>query len=232
MPYDVEVFYRNKQTFLAPPELAKIHPLGKSPVVSVTPAGSDAEPIVLAESGFMTQYLCEHLPEGQRLTPKRWRDGQEGKLGGETEGWMRYQYLLHYCEGSFMPILVMALIIGKLQGPDVPFIVRPITSIVASRIFSMFIFPNARKHLALLDQQLATSPDGGKYLCGPELTAADILISFPLVAAKARFDDMGSWNGGSWRAEFPRVGKYLDLLEAQEGYKKSLAKIEEIERQG
>lgn len=68
---------------------------------------------MLAESGFMTQYLCEHFPEGQRLMPTKWKDGREGTVGGETEEWLRYQYILHYCEGSLMPILVMALVIGR-----------------------------------------------------------------------------------------------------------------------
>lgn len=115
VPYDVEVFHRNKQTMLAPPELEKIHPLGKSPVVSVLPAGAPpgTEPLVLAESGLMTEYLCEHLPEGRRLVPDKWKSGCEGKVGGETEAWMRYRYLLHYAEGSLMPTLVVALVTSR-----------------------------------------------------------------------------------------------------------------------
>lgn len=60
----------------------------------------------------MTQYLVEHFPEGERLVPKKWKDGQEGKVGGETESYIRYQYFLHYCEGSLMPVLVMGLVLG------------------------------------------------------------------------------------------------------------------------
>lgn len=240
----------------ASPELAKIHPLGKSPIVTVTPPGA-SEPIVLAESGFMTQYLCDHYPEGQRLTPTRWKDGMEGKIGGETEAWMRNQYFLHYCEGSLMPILVMTLVIARtsfsfpvaeicsgnnnslhskpltrilpleLKSTNVPFLVRPITSSVANRIFASYIFPNAKKHLQLVDQQLQTS--SGKYLCCDHLTAADIIMSFPLIAAKNRFDSMGRFEGGSWKNEFPRVYEYVQLLEAEEGYKRSVAKIEELD---
>lgn len=116
LPYELEIFHRNKQTFLAPPELRKIHPLGKSPVIQITPAGAeaDAEPITLAESGFITQYLTENVPEGQRLLPPRWKEGMEGKIGGETEMWMRYQYYLHYCEGTLMPPLVMALVVSSM----------------------------------------------------------------------------------------------------------------------
>ncbi|KAI9147959.1 Imitation switch two complex protein 1 [Paramyrothecium foliicola] len=225
VPYDVELFFRTKE-FLAPPELEKIHPLGKSPVVSVTPPGEGTAPIVLAESAHITNYLCTHLPGGQRLLPRQWKDGMEGKIGGETDEWLKYQYYLHYSEGTLMPILVMTLIIGRLKSTQVPFLVRPITSSVANRIFASYIFPNARKNLAMIEQHLGES--GGRYLLGDSLTAADILMSFPLIAGGGRFDSMGSWEGGSWGAQFPRTKAYVDMLEAEDGYKRSVEKIKEF----
>lgn len=89
-------------------------------MVSVTPPGADAKPIVLAESGFISSYLCDHFPEGKRLVPKKWKDGMEGKFGGETEEWLRYEYLMHYAEGSLMPPLVMTLVFLSKYGPDSP----------------------------------------------------------------------------------------------------------------
>lgn len=228
--YDVELFYRSKETHLAPSALEKIHPLGHSPVVTVTPPGEGAQPIVLAESGFITQYLCEHMPEGKRLVPDRWKDGMEGRIGGETDEYMRYQYYLHFAEGTLMPYLVMALIVGRLRSNSVPFYIRPITSSVAGRIFSSYIHPNVRRCLRLLEDHLSTSK--GKYLCGERLSAADILLSFPMIAGGSRFDQMGSWEGGSWGAEFPRVKAWKDLMEAEEGYKRSLEKIKEFEAKG
>lgn len=96
---------------LAPPELAKLHPLGKSPLVTVTAPGT-SEPIILAESAFIVEYMCEHFPNGKTLVPKRWKDGQEGKVGGETDEWMRYQYMMYYSEGSFMSSLVTYFILS------------------------------------------------------------------------------------------------------------------------
>ncbi|KAM3514670.1 hypothetical protein MY11210_001641 [Beauveria gryllotalpidicola] len=221
--YDVEIFHRNKQTFLAPPELEKVHPLGKSPVITITPVGADAKPIVLAESGWMTEYLCTHYPQGQRLVPKRWQEGKENTIGGETEAYMRHQYYLHYAEGTLMPYLVMSLVIGRLKGGDIPFFVRPITSIVANRIISLFIAPNIKKNLAMLNDQLSTS--GGKYLCNDQLTAADILMSFPLLAAKSRFTEIVP----GWDKTYPRVVEYIKTLESNPGYKKSIAKVEELD---
>lgn len=93
----------------APPELKKIHPLGKSPVLSITPAGSDV-PVVIAESGLITEYLIEHFGQNTTLLPTHWKDGQEGKVGGETEAWIRYKYYLHYAEGSLMPFFLVSLL--------------------------------------------------------------------------------------------------------------------------
>ncbi|KAH7144556.1 hypothetical protein B0J13DRAFT_623091 [Dactylonectria estremocensis] len=227
LPYDLEIYHRNEQTRRGPPELEKVHPLGKSPVITIQAPGA-AEPILLAESGFITQYLVENTPEGSKLIPQRWRDGMEGKLGGETEAWMRYQYYLHFAEGSFMPVFVLALFIGALRSSQVPFFIRPITSMVANRIFSTYILPNTKRSLALLETHLSTG-GGQDYLCGNALTAADILMSFPLTATKDKLDDFGSFEGGSWRAEFPRVAEYVGRLEANEGYKASVAKIEAID---
>jgi glutathione S-transferase len=109
--YELEIFHRDEKTHLAPPELKKIHPLGKSPVISVTPPGS-AKPIIVAESAFVIEFLLENFGKNEtgRLLPKQWKDGEEGKLGGNTEEWMRYRYFLNYAEGSLMSYLLVSLI--------------------------------------------------------------------------------------------------------------------------
>jgi glutathione S-transferase len=109
LPYELQIFHRDKQTKLAPPELKKIHALGKSPILSITPVGS-TEPVIIAESGFIVEYLLEHFGQESSLLPKKWKDGMEGKVGGETEEYMRYRYFLQYAEGSFMPLMIVALI--------------------------------------------------------------------------------------------------------------------------
>ncbi len=96
---------------MAPPELEKVWPLGKSPVLTVT-VPDNPDPVVLAESGFIIQYLCDHWGQNSTLVPKRWKEGQEGKLGGETPEWTRFQYLLYYSEGSFMPYLWLYMIMS------------------------------------------------------------------------------------------------------------------------
>jgi glutathione S-transferase len=97
---------------LAPKELKDVHPLGKSPLLGIEMPGS--KPLVLAESGLIMEYLCDHFGGDKlRLVPRRYVAGKEDQVGGESEEWMRYRYFMHYTEGSFMPFLVMQLVMDS-----------------------------------------------------------------------------------------------------------------------
>jgi len=74
--YDLKIFKRGKDQ-LADPELKKIHPLGKSPVISIDVPGQE-KPLVIAESAFITEYLAEHF--GKHLVPEHWQEGKEGQV--------------------------------------------------------------------------------------------------------------------------------------------------------
>lgn len=110
-----------------------------------------------------------------------------------------------------------------------PFFIRPFTSLAVGQLMSVMVFPNAKRHLAMIDSLLATSPEGGQYVCGPRLTAVDILLSYALIAAQDRFDGMGDWPGGSAKAAHPRVFEYIERLTQEPGYKRSVDKIREID---
>lgn len=257
-PYEVEVYHRQPNA-LAPPELAKVHPLGKAPVISITAPGATA-PVVLAETPFIFEYLLEHSEKGKSLVPTRWKEGQEGKMLGETEAWMRYQYLMYYIEGSFMPVLVQYLVIsgkncpalpcpvpslgshgaGKrnaslltidsslaMKGNQVPLLIRPISSAIASRLISMVTMPNMKRHLGFLEGQLETS--GGDFITGPDFTAADIQLGYGLIAGKLSFDKMGKWDKGTARETYPKLFAYIDRLEQHPGYLKAVEKSKEVD---
>ena len=102
--YEVKTYKRDPKTMRAPPELKTVHPLGKSPVITIGDR-------VMAESGFIAEYLCEHFAgPSSTLIPSKWKEGCEGQVNGETEAWMRYRYYMHYCEGSFMTLITVAFI--------------------------------------------------------------------------------------------------------------------------
>ena len=106
--YELKTFKR--QNMLAPSELKEVHPLGKSPAVTVE-SEANPKPLVLAESGYIFEYLIDHF--GSWLAPERYQKGKDGEVCGETEEWTRYRYYMHYAEGTLMPYLVIFLLFNS-----------------------------------------------------------------------------------------------------------------------
>ena len=89
------------------------------------------------------------------------------------------------------------------------------------QVDSFYFKPNYKTHFDFLESQLATSPDGGEFLCGKNLTAADILMSFPLQAGQRVLKQINA-------NDYPKLNAYVNKLDSMEGYKRSVKKIEEI----
>ncbi len=163
LPYEVKRYARDKKTSLAPPELAAIHPLGKSPVIS------DGKTVV-AETGAIVEYLLDEAGD-TALRPAR-----------STADGLRFTYWLHFAEGSAMPPLVMALIFNKIRTGPMPFFARPIARAIADKVMGGFVKPNIDKQLAFMEAELSARP----WFAGKAFSAADIMMSFPLEAAASR----------------------------------------------
>jgi len=162
-PYQLEKYQRDARTMLAPPSLRKVHPLGKSPVVT------DGD-MVLAESGAIMETVIELYGQG-RLVP----------APGTPER-LRYRYWLHYAEGSAMPPLLLKLVFDKIEATPMPFFIKPIAKAISSKVKSSFILPQITTHLDFMEAELGKS----LWFAGEEFTGADIQMSFPLEAAAAR----------------------------------------------
>lgn len=100
-PYEIIKYQRGTPMPLAPPELKKVHPLGKSPVI--VDSGK-----TIAESGAIVEYLIGTYGKG-RLQPP----------AGTDDHW-RYIEWLHYAEGSAMLPLLLALYTGMLGEAAAP----------------------------------------------------------------------------------------------------------------
>ncbi len=160
VPYEIVKYERDPKTSLAPEALAKIHPLGKSPVV--TDNGN-----VLAESGAILEYIVDKHGRG-RLVPRP-----------DTAAYLKYRYYMHYAEGSLMPFLLLRLLFGRIR--KAPILVRPIAKAIANKVDAQFIAPNLARHVAFLDGELAKSP----WFAG-DFSVADIQMVYPMEAIAAR----------------------------------------------
>ena len=98
VPYTVVRYERDPKTILAPPELKKVHSLGKSPVIR------DGD-FVLAESGAIIEYLAEKYGNG-RFVPQR-----------GTREYETCRYWVHYAEGSLMMQLLVKIYLDRVGEP-------------------------------------------------------------------------------------------------------------------
>lgn len=190
--YDIKHYKRDTKTSLAPPELLAIHPLGKSPVIT------DGD-ITVAESGAIIEYLVGNYGDG-RLLPA---EGTPERLA--------YTYWLHYAEGSFMPYMIISLIMSRIESAPVPFFLKPVTKGIAGKVKDGFLNPNVKRNLEFIEATLKNS----KWFCGDSMTAADIQMSFPLEAAAVRTD---------LKASYPKSAAYLKRIHALPAYKVALEK--------
>ena len=164
LPYEIVRYQRDAKTMLAPPELRKVHPLGKSPVVTTD------DGLTLAESGAIIETVVERYGQG-RLAP----------AAGSPEA-LRYRYWLHYAEGSAMPPLLLKLVFDKIENAPMPFFVKPIAKAISGKAKSGFITPQITTHLDFMEAELGKS----QWFAGDDFTGADIQMSFPVEAAQAR----------------------------------------------
>ena len=192
VPYEVKRYARDPETSLAPAELTAIHPLGKSPIIA------DGETIV-AESGAIIEYLVDKFGDG-RLTPA---DGSPDKLA--------YTYFLHYAEGTFMPLMVISLIMARIEAAPVPFFLKPVTRGIANKVREGYLDESVRRNLAFLEATLASR----RWFAGDEFSAADVQMSFPVEAAAVR-TDLGK--------EFPAMAGFLDRIRSRPAYMAALQK--------
>jgi len=163
VPYEIRKYQRDAKTMLAPPELTKVHPLGKSPVVT-------EGDVTVAESGAIIEYLLEQHGGG-RLEP----------AAGTPER-RRFRYWLHFAEGSAMPPLLLKLVFDRIESGPMPFFAKPIARSISRRIKTLMIEPNLKRQLDFMEAELGRSD----WFAGADFSAADIQMSFPVEAAAQR----------------------------------------------
>lgn len=123
----------------------------------------------------------------------------EGRLGppANRDAVLRYRQFLHYAEGSMMPPLLALLVVGRLG-----LLGRP----ARKPLLAMF-----GQHLSWLEAELGARD----WFAGDEFTAADVMMSFPLEAARQR---------AGLGEEHPQLLDWLERIHARPAYAAALKK--------
>jgi glutathione S-transferase len=135
-----------------------------------------------------TGLIVEYLVEryGAGLAPAR-----------DSDLYWRYKYWLHYAEGSAMPWLLIKLFVDRLG-----LLARPVRKVVQYQL---------KLHLDYLEAELSAAP----WFLGENFSAADIMLSFPLEAARSR---------AGLDESRPRLMDFLRRIHARPAYKRALEK--------
>ncbi|WEK43061.1 MAG: glutathione S-transferase [Candidatus Sphingomonas colombiensis] len=124
-------------------------------------------------------------------------DKADGRLGAPAnrDGALAYRFWLHYAEGSMMPPLLVKLVLTRIP-------------LVGNRVAKR-LQPMIDVHLDFVERTLATRP----WFAGDAITAADIMMSFPLEAARSR---------AGLDASRPHTIAWLDRIHARQAYRRAL----------
>jgi len=198
VPYTLKVYKRDAKTRLAPAALKKVHPLGKSPVVT-----DDDE--TFAESGAIIEYLAEQYGSAAK--------GELSHLAPKpgTPEYRQCRFWMHYAEGSLMNWMVMKLVFMSIPTQPMPFFVRPIARALCGAVQAKLIDPNIRTALGFMEDHLGKNT----WFAGKHLTMADFQMSFGVEAALSRSKDVSA---------YPQLQAYGARLQARPAYQRAIQK--------
>lgn len=199
VPYELKIYQRDKATKLAPPELKKIHPLGKSPVIT---DGNE----VIAESGAIIEYLVETY--GAQATAA---DLAHLLPALRTPEQRQCRFWMHYAEGSLMNWMVMKLVFMKIPTQPMPFFVKPIAKALCSKVQAQLIDPNVDTAIDFMEQHLSQNT----WFAGEHLTMADFQMSFAVEATLSR---------SSKAKTCPHLVAYQQRMQARPAYQRGIKK--------
>lgn len=193
VPYDVKIYERDEKTMLAPQSLRDVHPLGKSPVVT------DGDKTI-AESGAIIEYLLDSYDDGS-LRPAA---GSEERRD--------FTFWLHYAEGSFMPLMLLAIVLRRIDEAPLPFFIKPVAKGITGKVREGFLNDNIRRHVEFI----ASSLESQRWFAGTDFSAADIQMSYCLEAVESRVE---------LAKDFPQIGDFLGRIRDRDAYQRAEERV-------
>lgn len=148
-------------------------------------------PITVHESGAVVEYLLDHYGQG-RLRPK-----------ADTPEYVQYLHWMHAAESTLMTPVLMDFL-SKMTQVEAP-------------LFKGFI---DGEYKTLFDY-LGKTVGKHAYIAGPDFTAADIMVSYPLRMADNSAIPMPGLQSAAPFADHPEITEYLNRVRARPAYQRA-----------
>lgn len=213
-PYILKTYQRIKAR--APPELQKIFPLGKSPILEIEGVedfrpqnmvvvadgqGEKKKRTVVTESRLILQYIADHYSRGIWVPDAEDRD--------------RDTYFQEFANCTLAPTVSRTMSFD-IVAAHAPLLLRLFIGGILRRIARMFE-KDLTAPFALMEATLSSSEKEGKpWFSGSKLGLADFCLSWPMDMAEQR---------GYFRPEkYPRLAAWLERVHGREAYKNAREK--------
>lgn len=206
LDYKIKLYKRNDHK-RAPDELKEIHPFGKSPLVELDYGAGNTK--ILAESGHIVNYLIKHFDHDGKFKPANEDDDEQ------------IDYYIQMSEGSLQPPLTL-LTIMEVGDSKAPFMVRSVVQKYNTQVRETFNFPEVVRILDKLEKDISAA--GGSYFVGGKLSAADIMLVYPV--AQICFNSKRCASAVD-KKKYPNLVKWSENVLNSATFKKSVQKVEE-----
>lgn len=152
--------------------------------------------VTVCESGAVVEYLLDHYGKGS-LRPK-----------ADTPEYVQYLHWMHAAESTLMTPVMMDML-SKMTQVDAP-------------LFKGFLDGEYKTLFDYLGKTVA------KHACiaGPDFTAADIMVSYPLRMADNTAIPMPGLQSAAPFAEHPGITEYLNRLRARPAFQRAEQKCQ------
>jgi glutathione S-transferase len=147
--------------------------------------------VTVCESGAVVEYMLDHYGQG-KLRPK-----------ADTPEYVQYLHWMHAAESTLMTPVMMDLLSKMTQ--------------VESPLFAGFM---AGEYKTLFDY-LSKTVSAHAYVAGPDFTAADIMVSYPLRMADNTALPSFGLQSAAPLAEYPQITAYLNRLRARPAFQRA-----------
>jgi glutathione S-transferase len=154
--------------------------------MGIAPVITDGD-VVLGESGAIVDYIVGKYGEGRLSVPP------------EAPNFADYKYWLHFANGSFVSNEMITMLAAFMGSP-------------ADHPAMLMVKDRGDRAYGQVEKRLGQAP----YFAGDELTAADIMMVFPLTTM--RYFSPRDFTG------FPNIRAYLSRIGARPAYQRAMSK--------
>nr|QFR37249.1 glutathione S-transferase [Cyberlindnera americana] len=206
LEYTVKLYKRSDEK-RAPEELKTLHPFGKSPLLELE--FEDGKKTVLAESGHIINYLISKFDKTGKFKAANDKDSE------------LIDYYLHMSEATLQPPISMLAVLA-VGDAKAPFMIRSVVQKYNQHLRTAYNFLEITMVLDYLEDELKKT--GGLYFVGGKLSAADIMLVYPVAQVCFMSDRLSEV---VTKAKYPNLAKWSDYIIGLPAFQKSVKRVEE-----